>query len=1281
MSRAAAVESLLFAALAKPTAAERAAFLDSACAGDTELRRQVEKLLKADARVGDFLQKPAAELLAAAAQPLQEPNLTTDHAPGGPANTDESHPVGDAAVGGLPAVPGYRVLREIARGGMGRVLAAYDHSLDRDVALKVLLPGANADRFVRESKITARLPHPGIPPVHALGTLADGSPFLAMKLIAGRTLAVEMKSADRARLLQAFTQVCQAVGFAHSRSIIHRDLKPANVMVGAFGEVQVMDWGLAKDLTLRGVPAEPRSTQGSTVPVDGVDADQTHDDGWPGESTDDQTKAGQVMGTPAYMAPEQARGEASDTRADVFALGGLLCAILTGQPPFTGKSTLEVIQRARAADLAGATGRLDGCGADAELVALCRVCLSPNPADRPADGQAVADALTAYLDGVQERLQTAQRERAVALAREAEQRKRRKVQLALAATVLLAVLGGAACTSLYLIQAEKTRSDEALRAAAERERQERNAEAVERLLQQAEEALQAGDAGRGRVLLEAVGKRAAEGGADELAGRRTQLQGDLAVLMVLSRFDLFRWTPVENKFPDLAAEAAWLHAALSQIGLTPESVPAAEAAARVSGSAVRDRLLAALDRWLRAERLPWVWEVLRVADSDDSYRNEVRDAVRDNDLATLGKLVSRKEAVDQPPGFTIFLAEDNRLPAEPRRKLLTAAVRNRPEELGLLLVLGRHYTVEMNLIPGPPDERLRWFQAAVGVAHENSAAWINLADALRDKGQAGEAIACYHRALAIDPKLAVAHNNLGQVLAKEGPLDEAIDCFHKAIEFDPKLTAAHINLGDALCRQSNWDEAIDEYHKAIKPAANDARTHFRLGDALAGKSQMDEAIAEYREAIKYNAMNIAAEKSQHDPLKAKAYQHLIMSDVQVALVHKSLGDALKARGQLNEAMDCWRRAVQLDPTLVRAHFNLGVILGSYKRDYDAAIACFRRAIELEPKFALAHEGLGTALKSKGQMVAAIACYQDAIKLDPNLAGAHYNLGTIYCDHKRDYEAAISCFRQATELNPKFANAYFSLGIAQSRLGQVDEVITSCRQAVTHEPKLAEAHVLLSEALLERGRYAEAREATARALELLSDKHPHHADLSQQLRTCERLAKLEGRIPRLLKGEDKAASALESLDFSVICHHKQMNAAAARFFADAYAADPRLGDDPQFGRYFAACSATLAAAGKGEDAAKLDDRERARLRKQALDWLRADLALHTKLLESPRPDDRAFSEQVLMQWKEDRVLAGLRDVGALAKLPAEDRVACEKLWADVATLLKKAATPAPKDDKR
>jgi WD40 repeat protein len=378
-------------------------------------------------------------------------------------------------------VPGYRVLREIARGGMGRVFAALELGLDRDVALKVLLPGADPDRFVRESRITARLPHPGVPPVHALGTLPDGSPFLAMKLVAGRTLAEELTTADRPRLLRAFVQVCQAVGFAHSRGVIHRDLKPQNVMVGAFGEVQVMDWGLAKDVTSQDTDARPRPTAGAPEPA-GTDADQTTDHAASGESTDDRTRAGSVMGTPAYMAPEQARGEPTDARTDVFALGGILCKILTGRPPFRGQSSPEVVRRAAAGDLDEAHARLGGCGADAELVALCRHCLNANPQDRPADGRAVADGLTAHLNGVEERLRTAERDHAVSAARAeeeaktrrvagekaAERRKRRTVQVLL----LLSVVGLVAATGAGAVFAS-LRQD-AVSAQGEAERAEKD---------------------------------------------------------------------------------------------------------------------------------------------------------------------------------------------------------------------------------------------------------------------------------------------------------------------------------------------------------------------------------------------------------------------------------------------------------------------------------------------------------------------------------------------------------------------------------------------------------------------------------------------------------------------------------------------------------------------------------------------------------------------------------------------------------------------------------------
>jgi eukaryotic-like serine/threonine-protein kinase len=197
-------------------------------------------------------------------------------------------------------VAGFRLLGELARGGMGVVYRAHDPALNRTVAVKVLQERFRhsplaATRFVEEAQITAQLQHPGIPPVHQVGTLPDGRPFLAMKLIRGRTLAAALAEdrADRGSLIAAFEQVCHAVGYAHDHGVIHRDLKPQNVMVGKFNEVQVMDWGLAK---LRSATRD-RSTEATA-------ASTFHD---PRSGSDEfETGAGSILGTPAYMSPEQA---------------------------------------------------------------------------------------------------------------------------------------------------------------------------------------------------------------------------------------------------------------------------------------------------------------------------------------------------------------------------------------------------------------------------------------------------------------------------------------------------------------------------------------------------------------------------------------------------------------------------------------------------------------------------------------------------------------------------------------------------------------------------------------------------------------------------------------------------------------------------------------------------------------------------------------------------------------------------------------------------------------
>ncbi|MBM3984029.1 MAG: hypothetical protein FJ304_27940, partial [Planctomycetes bacterium] len=319
---------------------------------------------------------------------------------------------------------------EIARGGMGVVYAARDLAFGREVAIKVMKPGMNATAFVREARVTGRLPHPGVPPVYALGALPDGRPYLAMKLIRGDTLDTVLKRrtefvTDRGRLLAAFEQMCHAVGYAHAQGIIHRDLKPSNVMVGAFGEVQVMDWGLAREVTSGQSAVSGEEQPGTPTTPD---------------ATDDalKTVAGQIKGTPAYMAPEQARGEPVDARADVFALGGILAAVLTGKPPFAGNSVMDTIIRAAQAELGETLARLDATGADAELLALCKKCLAAKANDRYSDATELALAVAAYRAEVEARLLQAERERAAA----EERRKRRFAQRALVASVLLLLLAG-----------------------------------------------------------------------------------------------------------------------------------------------------------------------------------------------------------------------------------------------------------------------------------------------------------------------------------------------------------------------------------------------------------------------------------------------------------------------------------------------------------------------------------------------------------------------------------------------------------------------------------------------------------------------------------------------------------------------------------------------------------------------------------------------------------------------------------------------------------------------
>ena len=1008
----------------------------------------------------------------------------------------------------------YQLFGEIARGGMGAVLKGRDPDLGRDLAVKVLLESHENKpemlrRFVEEAQIGGQLQHPGIVPVYELGAFADRRPYFTMKLVKGRTLSAllaERQSPvhDLPRFLSIFEAICQTVAYAHARGVIHRDLKPSNVMVGSFGEVQVMDWGLAKVLKEGAVTDEPPA---QPAPEESLVA--TVRSG----SNLDESQAGSVLGTPAYMAPEQASGETDriDRRADVFGLGAILCEILTGQPAFTGRGAVEIIRKAMAGDTADALARLDGCAAEPELIALARDCLAVNPEHRPRDAGLVAERMTTYLAGVQTRVQAAERERAVAVAKAIEERRRRKVQLALAASVLALTTLGGLSTTYYLQQRA------ALAASGQR--------VIDQVTTLQGQALaNPEEIQRWEIALAAV-EQADPAGNPMTRAQLLRLQKEIQTGLAAAKSDkelLDRLVDIrsaeaddrDGSDTDAAYTEAFREAGIDLADMSPAAA-GAKIKARPAGVALA--LAAALDDWAAIRRrmlddaagAARLSEAARAADPDP-WRTELRTALDQPDKAArLIALQSLAKAAhpDEVGAIGLHLLGTGLNDAGDRTRaesVLRSAQQWYPRDVWVNYSLAkvletlsrrdeaiRFYTAARSIRPetahelahalekrGESDEALAVFRDLKRLRPANVRHLACLAGALKAKGQSAEAsetieaaVAAGREAIRKKPDVAANHGDLGVALGNQGKLDEAIAEFRAVIRLRPNKSVARMNLGKALHDQGKLDDAIAEYRTAIRLQPDLADVHDSLGNALRNQGNVDEAIAEYRTAIRL----------QPD----------------YASAHSNLGNALSDQGKLDDAIAECRTAIRLQPDLADAHTNLGNALWGQGK-LDQAIAAYRTAIRLKPDDAAAHHNFGNALRDRGELDEAMAEYRTAIRLQPDSARAHDSLGIALGD-QRKLDDAIAEYRTAIRLEPKYASAHSNLGMALQDQGKLDDAIAECRTAIRLQPDFANAHMNLGNALSGQGKLDDAIAAHRTAIRLKPDFAKAHSGLGNALR--------------------------------------------------------------------------------------------------------------------------------------------------------------------------------------